>query len=100
MRTTTCILLTCAALAGCARLGFPFPEPVAGPGYFFARETIARVPGEPGQITYDYARTNGSDFPYSIAAADRECRPEAKRAHIASISVLSQDRGRVTFVCL
>ena len=68
MRTTTCILLTCAALGGCARLGFPFPEPVAGPGTFFPPQKIARVPGQPGQITYDYARMNGSDFPYSIAS--------------------------------
>lgn len=100
IRTTTCIVLACAALGGRARLGLPFPEPVAGPGYFLAPRTIVRIPGEPGQITYDYARTNGSDLAHSIAAADRECSPLSKRAHIASISLMSQDTGRVTFVCL
>jgi hypothetical protein len=100
MRTTTCILLLCGALAGCAEMGFPFPEPVAGPRYFFPAQTVVRVPGGAGEITFDYARTNGSDFPYAIAAADRECRPDSKRAYIASVSMRSRDRGRVTFVCL
>jgi hypothetical protein len=93
MRTTPCLLLLCAALAGCAR-------PPATPGYFFPPQTIVRIPDQPGRITYDYARMNGSDFPYAIAAAERECRPDAKHAHVASVLVTSPDRARVTLTCL
>lgn len=99
MRKSTSLLLLCAALGGCARMGFPFPEPVAGPGYFFPGSNVARVPDEAGRITYEFPRMNGNDFAYAVQAAQRECDPGNKTAHIASMVVTGNDKERATFVC-
>ena len=99
--TTTHLLMLCAGLAGCANLGFPFAEPLAGPRYFFPAPAIVRVESAaPNQITYEYARMAGSGFPHAIAAAGRDCRPEGKRAHIVSVGLKDQARGWVIFECV
>ncbi len=99
LRALRAVCLMCAGLAGCAAPGAPLPEPLAGRGYFFPASTVVRVPGENNLLVYEYARLAGSDFPYAIEAAGRECRPEGKSAQLVSVGVKNPTRGWATFVC-
>lgn len=95
----------CATLLGCAHPTTPlrdvFKEPVAGVKDFFPAPGIARVKsGDQYQVTYEYARTTGSDLPFAIEAAQRGCDPSGKRAHIVSLVARTAERGWVTFECL
>ena len=73
----------------------------ATPGYFFPSSTAIRVPSaDPAELVYDYDRLTKNDFAHAVQAADRNCVPAGKKAHIVSLGQQTRTVGRVTFICL
>ena len=71
-------------LSGCAYLG---------------PSSVVRVPtANPAQVTYEYARLAGDDFPRALQEAKRECGK--KRVHLVSVGTKPPDRGWVVVQCV
>ena len=107
MRTATLLIaLLCAGLAGCAQVAQvrdffrdSFREPVAGYRYFFPEPTVVQVSASADQLVYEYSRLYGDEFPHAVAAAEKQCKTDGKRAQVVSMVAKGQDRSWVTFVC-
>ena len=78
------LALACALISGCA---------------YFGPSSVVRVPtANPEQLTYEYARLAGDDFPRALQAAKRECGK--KRVHLVSVGTKAPDRGWVVVQCV